>query len=312
MGTYVSRLMRTASPTNLSYIDISLLEEFGFWGDDDTGWNDRLKRNNAIGNNSYPSISTLSKWMPHDKSTLVKSSQKLRKAGWIEKVGISPHTGAIIYRMNIFRAFCYLDLHVIMSEEKLEKTDPDIKKLSQVIDSAFDGKIPEFSVKILRHYPQGHYIQNWREMIENNEIIDYWLHCRDKDGKLLEAKTGKEEASANEDAGWKDSKGDFSLSSNNDITPSHDLAKDNAPQPLKLPHKVTFEKSNGDKETLVFTTEHINKNGEFDVYMLDVSDEIKQEFDRSNNVEKFSLQSFNSKHRDSLTKLREQQLRRKQ
>ena len=308
MGVFVSRLMRTASPPNLSTPDINLLEELGFWGDDGSGWNDRLKRDNAIGTNSYPTITNLADWMPHEKATLVKSSQKLRDNGWIQEVGVIPYSGAKIYRLNIFRAFCYLDLHVIKSTEELKKKDPELQKLMSVIDSAFDGDIPEYPVKNLNHVPQGHYIQNWRELLANGEIIDYWLHCRGADGRVIDddSSPGTEEASAGQGAGWKDSKGCITLSHSNDSIDEHRFVND---APVNLPHKVTFKKANGEKETLVFTAEHINGSGELDVSLLGVSDEIKQEFDRSSNAEKFKLQTFNSNHKDRLLEIRENHLR---
>ena len=228
---------------------------------------------------------------------------RLRNKHWIEPMGKSEN-GTYIYRINLFKAFCYLDLYTIVEKEDLEDNHPEIISLANIIENATIEQIPETGVRNVQTIMQGHYIDNWRELMENDEIIQYWITCRDENGKV---KTQNEETSTNS-AGRKESKGYKNLSIGKDSIISEDYANPENISLVKLPHKVTFTTENGNKETLMFNAEHINENGELDVFMLDVPREVKQEFNKPNNIEKFSLQNFNSKHKESLMKIREEHL----
>lgn len=305
MGIFIAKLLRDAAPSSLEKSDIYLLEELGFKSDDNTGLTKVAGkiRKNIVGEHAYPSIRKLAKKGIYSRSSLNRSITRLRNKHWIEPMGKSEN-GTYIYRINLFKAFCYLDLYTIVEKEDLEDNHPDIISLANIIENATIEQIPETGILNIQTIMQGHYIDNWRELMENDEIIQYWITCRDENGKVT---TQKEETSTIS-AGRKESKGEVNLSTNDNSIIGDNYAKPENIPLVKLPHKVTFTTENGNKETLVFNAEHINENGELDVFMLDVPHDVKQEFDKSSNVEKFSLQNFNSKHKESLAKIRKEYL----
>lgn len=273
---------------NLTEEQRSGIRETVFWCDDDT-WDEYSgapKRKNYVGAHLFMSIGSLAEELAKDDRTIERWLEIWEKAGWFARQkDVRALDGNMTYAnyvrgrpksqhptsrvFNVSMLCRLLDVRATILSNKL-RIGRD-KELEPLIDFALQVREDDFEnppIRAIKDY-KPRLIDDWMQVSQEGPP-DRWED-------LFEAKKESAVAGAGakvETDSERTSKSTDQLSSIDVITSDDEFAKINDDL---FPYTVSISQEDGDYP-IDFLSEHINEQGQLDIDLVGVTDEIKEEF----------------------------------
>lgn len=265
MGMFLLTTIKNTCPRDMHWTDMYCLEFLANKADDNTSESvvNGNRRMNFIGAHAYPSISSLSKDLRKSRSSLTTSIKRLKDNNWIQVMDKddSSNISTTMYCVNVSKIFRYLDYRETVKKLKLDEYNEKVEKFFESVDATYDTDFSDPSVKTLKTVGKGLVIENWEDLVDNNQLEEYWTTYREKEISTWDSADLHKQLKETPD-----------ISTSNDSTYRSSIANAQSLEEV-FPVPIVFLDQDGQPHKYTMSYDHINDSGFLDSSLLNLPDE---------------------------------------